>query len=253
MTRSYLVYTSVEGEAFRQAPGGTPEEIGSHLVQAAVGDPDGDTVAWLEDDGQGGADLVLFDVATGDLVSRVSVHIGPDAPLSGSDPMLRSVDGNLVTYLIGPHSFIYRAHASEVAEITRDGEVLIDAHANEQAAKTEEGDIVFYGSNSVSRVDARHWDTGQFSPDGSSFALRGYDGEVVVADPATGRTADVPIVSGGAVDIGWADEHHLMVLVDLGSDSLARFPMDVLSCVVPSGPCRTVAPEQDGFLAVPLS
>ena len=136
--------------------------------------------------------------------------------------MLRSVDGDLVTYRIGPRSFTYRAGDPEPAEITRDGEVLVDAHATQQAARTNEGDVVFYGSSSVSRVDAREWHTGQFSPDGSSFALLGYDGEVVLANPASGRLAPAPIVSGGAVDLGWADEDHLMVLVDTRSDSPCR-------------------------------
>ena len=253
MTRSYLVYTSIEGVAFRQSPGGTPQEIGDHLVEGAIGDPNGDTVAWLEDDGHGGADLVMVDVATRDQVSRVSLDIDLDEALSWRDPMLRSVDGDLVTYRIGTRSFTYRADEPEPTEITRDGEVLVDAHATQQAARTNEGDVVFYGSSAVSRVDAREWHTGQFSPDGSSFALLGYDGSVVLADPASGRLAATPIVSGGAVDLGWADEDHLMVLVDTRSDSPAVLRGDVLSCAVPSGPCRTVATDHPGFLSVPLS
>ena len=228
MTRSYLVYTSIEGVAFRQAPGGIPEEIGDHLVEGAVGDPNGDTVAWLEDDGHGGADLVMADVATRKQVSRLSLDIDLDEALTWRDPMLRSVDGDLVTYRIGPRSFTYRAGEPDPAEITRDGEVLVDAHATQQAAnRTRRRRLlpVRARSRGSTRVE---WHTGQFSPDGSSFALLGYDGEVVMADPASGRLAAAPIVSGGAVDLGWADEDHLMVLVDTRSDSLAMLRGDVV-------------------------
>ena len=163
----------------------------------------------------------MVDVATRKQMSRLSLDIDLDEALTWRDPTPRSVDGDLVTYRIGPRSFTYRAGDPESPRsrgTARSGRRACDP----AGCPDQRGRRRLLRFSSVSRIDAREWHTGQFSPDGSALPCSATTARWSWPICVRPELAPALIVSGGAVDLGWADENHLMVLVDTGSYSLAK-------------------------------
>jgi hypothetical protein len=184
---------------------GEPRIVGRDSAVGPGGDPHGDTAAWFESDDPYGraAGLVVFDTATGRVVSRTPQRVtAPQSPSGDHYPM-----GNTILQ-VSEERVVWRAHAETYVHDIRSRTTELVATATRQRMLTDVHDTVkVYAERDALLVEN-------------------------VPDPAEGRYAHMGWAaklspSGGFVlAVEYTPERYGATIVDADTGELWRPPMN---------------------------
>lgn len=231
------VWSWVDGKETRV---GSTDARSPHLVS----DTEGSLAGWL-DTGSGKPAYVVLDQATGDTTTYDDQPAGTsDAAGPGSSPYFYAIDG---------HTAYWRDARGAVATDLGTGQAtVVDPRANGSVdiSAVEDGLIAFTGDRGTTigttpenakELKYSFGGTGAFSPDGRWFTEDA--DEPKVYDAVSGDKVDLDLQYNFAAGYGWLDDHTLLLI---GQDGW-RDKVELLSCTVPAGTCRTVAPDLGTF------
>lgn len=225
---------------------GSETRVGSTDAQDPhlVSDTDGTLAGWL-DSGSGKPAYVVLDQATGDTTTYDDQPAGSsDAAGPGSSPYFYALDGRTA---------YWRDTRGAVATDLDTGEAtVVDPRTNGDVdiSAAEDGLIAFTGANGTSigrtpdKAKELKYSFGgpaAFSPDARWFTEDA--DEPKVYDTEFGEKVALDLQYNFASGYGWLDDSTLLLL---GQDGW-RDKVELLSCTVPAGTCKTLEPGLGTF------
>ncbi len=215
LTAEYVVYTDTTGVVYRQSSAQPATELAEGAFTGAVGDPQGVSAAWIDEQSTN-PELVVMDVSTGDELRRVDlgpVSVTIQESMVSEPPPIVSVDADTVYYIANGHLWTYDyVEDSEPKPSPLDSDAIVDADNDVLAVSGNSGTVEFrQPDGSVVRPTITMEADGWLSSDGRLFLGFGAGG-IVVADTATGEANVVDLDGRFGFSGGWAYGNTVMLI-----------------------------------------